>query len=109
MKKFMSLLVLAATAAFTATAANVNISWPANPAAEQIQNYSVFASTNGGPQGLLVTTTNTSIAIPNLTTGQYQFQVRANNIWGPGPASTPVGTPPPATAVVNVSITISAQ
>lgn len=108
MKKFMSLIVLAATVAI-ASAANINISWPANPAAEQIANYSVYSSTNGGPQGLLVTTTNTSIAIPNLPMGNYQFQVRANNVWGAGPASTPVGTPPPPTQVINVSITISAQ
>jgi len=111
MKKLVSLFILAAAAVvtFSASAANVNIAWPANAAAEQIANYSVFASTNGGPQGLLITTTNTSIAVPNLPVGQYQFQVRANNVWGAGPASTPVGTPPPASAVVNVTITISAQ
>lgn len=109
MKKLISLLVLAAAPAITAQSANVNIAWPVNAAIEQIANYSVFASTNGGPQGLLITTTNNSIAVPNLPVGQYQFQVRANNVWGAGPASTPVGTPPPASAVVNVTITISAQ
>lgn len=82
---------------------NTTIAWQPNPAEEQIKNYKVYID-------------NAAIAQPtdptfvtDLTPGQHKIEVSAVNDWGEGPKSDPISTPPSASKVggLNVTVTVS--
>lgn len=69
-------------------ATTLRVTWAANPAAEQVTNYELFQSYNGGAflaigsQGL-----NLQKDIVNPAAGAYSFKVKAHNLVGIGPLS----------------------
>jgi hypothetical protein len=85
----------------------INISWPANPAGDQITSYDVRITHNGTPTIVSVPPSpSPTHTIPNPAPGTYAFAVRANNLAGEGSfgASTNLtsvpSTPPAPTVVV---------
>lgn len=97
MKKYI--LGLALCIPLIAVAADLTVTWPAAPAAEQVTHYEVWMGTNGVPGvggGLVATTPDTNYTFTNITPGQsYSIAVRAVNLAGPGAFSDNVATAPP--------------
>lgn len=75
--------------------ANVQLSWTANDAIEQVTKYNVYQD---GTKVLEVA--SSPALLPNVVPGVRQFQVAPVNLWGEGPKSDPVVTPPAASKVV---------
>ena len=65
----------------------IHLSWPANPAAEQIQKYEVHQSKDGGAYSIVGNPTVNSFDVLNPLPGVYTFKVRAVNLAGTGPFS----------------------
>lgn len=66
----------------------LRVTWPANPASDQVTKYNVFRSVNGSAfslQGVVNAPAN-SIDIPNPS-GSYRFKVQAVNVAGVSPES----------------------
>ena len=84
------------------TTATVVLSWPANPADEQVSSYNVYrdGTVVGSP-------TSPGFTDTGVAPGVHSYEVAAVNIWGEGPHSDPVTTPAPCTKVVNVTINVS--
>jgi len=68
-------------------ATTIKLSWPANPAGEQIQKYEVHQSLNGGAFSIVGNPVVNSLDLPNPLPGVYSFKVRAVNLAGAGPFS----------------------
>jgi hypothetical protein len=90
--------------------ADLTVSWPAAPAADQVTHYEVFMGTNGTPGevgSLVATTTNTTHTFADVTEGNtYSVAVRAVNLAGPGLFSDNVATagPPGKTGAVTLTV-----
>ena len=82
--------------------AKVVLAWPANPPEENVTGYSVFQ--DGTKIG---TVAEPTIEIPNITPGVYAFNVAPINGWGDGPLSDPAMTPPAASKIPSISLTIT--
>ena len=63
----------------------LHVAWPANPAGEQVTNYKVFESADGGPFNFKANTAVPSLDIPNPAPAVYAWKVRAENLVGLGP------------------------
>jgi hypothetical protein len=88
----------------------VRVTWPANPAEEQVSNYRLYQSVNGGSFNFLTDKgTSTQHDILNPSPGVYAFKVEAQNLAGNSPQSDPgssPGTPSkPGTPTVTVIVT----
>lgn len=85
----------------------LRVSWPANPAVEQIIDYELYQSVNGGTFSSLGRLPGTSRDL-SLNAGAYQFKVKAHNAAGAGPESD-IGNGPsvpskPGTPVVETVV-----
>jgi|RhiMetdeSRZDD1v2_1073273.scaffolds.fasta_scaffold5047482_1 hypothetical protein len=71
------------------------LSWPANPAAEQVTKYQVFWSQNGGAfsSAGFATGGATSFEIVSPPPGVHAFKVKALNLAGASPDSPVASTP----------------
>ena len=69
-----------------------SLTWNQNPTTDNVTDYLVQYSTNGGTSWTTVDTasTSTSYTLHNLPPGNYLFQVKAVNIIAQGPASNQV-------------------
>lgn len=92
-------------------ATQIRVQWAANPAADQVLNYELFQSYNGGAYTALgLQGTNLEKVILNPASGTYSFKVKAHNIVGAsalsaagdGPQSVPA-TPEAPIVTVTVS------
>lgn len=85
----------------------LRVSWDPNPATEQILNYELFQSVNGGAFSSLGLNPATSREV-SVGTGVYRFKVKALNVAGAGPESD-IGNGPdvptkPSTPVVETVV-----
>lgn len=99
MKKISALLLLFVLAlVHVVQAADVIISWPANPASDQVKNYYVYQATGQGAFSKIATNgVSTLYTVKNLTPGAYRFYITAANAWGvESTPSSQIGTPPAA-------------
>jgi hypothetical protein len=87
-----------------AQTATVTLSWTPSPAAEQVTKYNVY-----GDGGLLGSPTSPDFVINLVTPGVHSFTVAPVNVWGEGPMSDPVLTPPACSNITNVAISITVQ
>jgi hypothetical protein len=85
--------------------ADVQLNWVPAPTApnENLTGYNVYK--NGAKTGAVApdVTVYTDLAV---TPGIYTYEVVASNIWGEGPKSDPVKSPPAASKVQSVSLTV---
>lgn len=81
--------------------ANVVLTWPANPAEEQVTGYNIFQ--DGNQVG---STAETNFSINDIAPGVHEFTVAPVNVWGQGPLSDAVKTPPACSKIPSVSISI---
>jgi|GEM_PF-3635249 hypothetical protein len=83
--------------------ATVSLSWPANPADENVIAYAVYQD------GALVSSpAGTSVEIPDVVPGAHVFEIAAiNEAWGEGPKSDPGTTPKACTKVGIITIKIT--
>jgi hypothetical protein len=81
--------------------ATVNLTWTASPAEEQVSAYNVYVDT--APFAAVQTPNAT---IPNIGAGAHSFAVAAVNVWGEGPLSDAVMTPPACGKIQNLNIQI---
>jgi len=90
-------------------ATTIHIEWPANPAGEQVFNYKVLESVNGGPFNFKANTPVNSLDIFNPVPAQYAWRVRAENFVGVGPESPVIEGPalPSAPAQGTVVVTVT--
>ena len=72
----------------------LRVSWPANPAVEQVSKYEVFRSLNGSAFASLGQIVGTQLDIPNPSTGIHQYKVKAINVAGSSVESD-IGNGPP--------------
>lgn len=74
-------------------ATTLRVTWPANPANEQVTKYEVFQSKDGGAfisQGLIV---GTMFDVLNPLAGVYSFKIKAWNLAGASPFSPVTSSP----------------
>lgn len=81
----------------------LRVSWAPNPAAEQVIDYELFQSTNGGVFNSLGRAPGVSRDV-SVNAGVYRFKVKAHNVAGASPESE-IGSGPevptkPATPTV---------
>lgn len=81
--------------------ATVTLTWTANDPGEQVTSYRVYQD---GAQALEIPASPAVLA--GVTPGQHTFEVAAMNLWGEGPKSDPLTTPPAASKPV-VTILVS--
>jgi hypothetical protein len=74
-------------------ATTLRVSWPANPADEQVTKYELFQSKDGGPFTSLGLIVGTSKDILNPLTGVYRFKIKAWNLAGSSPESAVASSP----------------
>ena len=90
-------------------ATTIHLAWPANPAGEQVNNYKVYESVNGGPFVFKANTAVPSLDIFNPVPQVYDWRVRAENIVGLGPEGPVMHGPTlptePGQGTVNVTVT----
>jgi hypothetical protein len=103
MKKLIALTVIAIAALLLQTiqpvqAADVQLSWVANPSTDQVQNYFVYQAIGSAGDFTKVATVGTNLAatVPNLTPGIYRFEIKAANAWGVESDPSTILTTPPA-------------
>ena len=84
--------------------ADVVLTWSANPVDEGVSGYVVYK--NGTEVARPSTTTFTD---PNVSPGNYTYEVAAVNGWGDGPKSDSVKTPPPASKPQNLVLVVKVQ
>lgn len=85
MKKLLPLVT--ALIAFPALAADINIQWAPNAAANAVQGYNVRAysgTTTNAPMVFNRQFTSTTAVVTNLVPGTYLIRVNAFNVWGEG-------------------------
>ena len=98
----MKSLVLSLALMFSsAHAAEVMVTWDANPAVENVTEYVMYVD------DAEVSRTGTTSAAVDVDPGAHVFEVSAVNQWGESERSNPVVTPPVASIPVPVSVTIS--
>lgn len=73
----------------------VTLSWPANPAEEQVTNYVVLQSVNGGMETVVGQPTVPTLTLNDVEPGNYVWKVSAQNLAGSSPFS-PAATNPAA-------------
>jgi hypothetical protein len=83
--------------------AKVTLSWPPSPADEQVSHYQV--KMDDAEIGI---STEPTFVKDNVQPGVHNFTVAPVNGWGPGPASDSKLTPPAASKIPSLSITITA-
>lgn len=87
----------------------LHLEWPANPAGEQVTNYKVYESQNGGPFIFKANTPVPNLDIFNPAPAVYNWKVRAENFVGLGPESPVILGPTlptePAQGTVTVTVT----
>lgn len=88
----------------------VRVTWSPNPAEEQVSNYRLFQSVNGGTFNFLTDKgTVTTHDILNPSPGVYAYKVLAQNLAGDSPQSDPGSSPAvpskPGTPTVTVIVT----
>jgi len=90
-------------------ATTIRIEWPANPAGEQVFNYKVFESVNGGPFNFKANVSANALDILNPVPAQYSWRVRAENFVGLSPESPVIEGPglPSAPAQGTVTVTVT--
>ena len=90
-------------------ATTIHIEWPANPAGEQVNNYKVYESVNGGPFNFKANVSVNSLDILNPVPAQYSWRVRAENFVGLGPEGPVIQGPglPSAPAQGTVTVTVT--
>lgn len=85
----------------------LRVSWDPNPPSEQILNYELFQSSNGGTFSSLGLSPATSRDV-SVNPGTYAFKVKAHNVAGAGPesdiANSPAAPSKPSTPVVTTVI-----
>lgn len=81
--------------------ANVVLTWPANPPEEEVTGYNIFE--DGNQVG---STAETNFTVADVPAGLHTFEVAPVNVWGQGPLSDPVKTPPACSKIPSVSISI---
>lgn len=103
------LLAILLAIASSASAATVTLTWDPNPAADQVNKYSVYEETAPGQFTKISDTPSTTITIPNVIVGTHVYRVTASNVWAESQKSDPVSTPPgiPAAPTRLIIITIS--
>lgn len=96
MKKLTALLLLFVLLFAHVQAADVILSWPANPASDQVKNYFVYQATGSGSFAKIATNgVSTTYTVTNLTPGAYRFYITAANAWAvESTPSAQIGTPP---------------
>lgn len=91
-------------------ATTLTVSWPANPASEQVTKYHVRKSVDGGAYVFhgVVNAPATSVDIVDPTPGVYSFKVLAENVAGVSAESDPVTSPglpsKPGTPAITVTV-----
>lgn len=85
----------------------IRLDWPANPAAEAVQKYEVFASRDGGAFSLIGSPTVNTLEILNPLAGVYRYKVRAVNFVGTGPDSAVTDGPGIPSAPGTITVTVS--
>lgn len=103
MKRIIA-LTLTIAAAFLALpqavpvqAADVQLTWVANPPVDQVQNYFVYQATGAGAFTKVATVgTALTATLSNLIPGVYRFQITAANAWGVESAPSAILATPPA-------------
>ena len=85
---------------------SIQLSWPANPAAEFVSLYQVFASKDGGAFSLVGSPVVPALEILNPLPGQYRYKVRAVNFVGNGPDSNVAEGPGLPTAPGDITIVV---
>ena len=81
--------------------ANVVLNWPDSPAEEMVTRYIV--KMDGELAG---ETAEPTFIFPDISPGAHEFTVTPMNIWGPGPESSPVSTPPICSQILGANISI---
>lgn len=87
-------------------ATTIQLSWPANPAGEQIQKYEVHQSKDGEPFSIVGNPVTPSLEILNPLPGVYSFKVRAVNLAGSGPFSNVSASPGLPSAPGDVTVVV---
>ena len=82
--------------------AEVRLTWTPNAPAEAVTAYNVYQDS-----ALVGSPTAAELVIPNVASGAHIYEVAAVNLWGEGPKSDPVSTPPICSKVGGVSISIN--
>lgn len=103
--KLQLLTLILALPLLSATAADVQLAWDANPATQNVTSYHVYERTPTG-NVTVATSTSTNATITSVTQGVHTYVVTASNIWGESAPSNPVSTPGGPSAPVNVRVTI---
>lgn len=85
----------------------LHLSWPANPAGEQVTNYKVYESVDGGPYTFKANTGVPSLDIPNPYPAVYAWKVRAENLVGLGPEGPVIAGPTLPTAPGSGTVTVT--
>jgi len=98
MRNFYALVALALLLPMIAFAADLNITWPAAPASEQVTSYEIWVGTNGTPaaysSNAVATTTGTNYTLADVPEGNvYSVQIKAVNLAGESPLSDAGSTP----------------
>jgi len=90
-------------------ATTLKLEWPANPAGEQVTNYKVYESVNGGPFNFKANTSVPELTILNPPPAVHSWKVRAENFVGLGPESPVILGPtlPTEPAQGTVTVTVS--
>src|SRR3546814_9518520 len=82
MKKLIALISLVVFTVAAVKAADIELSWAANPAEDQVRHYFIYQATGTGTFVKVADAgTNLTHTVTNLTPGVYRFQIRAANIW----------------------------
>lgn len=82
-------------------AARVRLTWDPSPAPELVTGYNVYED------GVLAGNVVVPAFEKDIVPGIYAYTVAPVNVWGEGPLSDPVSTPPLCTKLGNISISIS--
>jgi hypothetical protein len=86
---------------------NINLSWPDNPAEEQVTSYEVEQAYNGGGFVNIGSPGVAAWVITDAPAGTYQFRVRANNLAGVSIWSNEAATPGTPSQPGDITVTVT--
>ena len=105
MKKLLIIAIMA-LGAISLSAADVEITWTANPAAQNIIEYTVYEDV-AGEFVVVDVVDSTASLITNIPAGVHTYVVTATNLLGESPYSAAVSTDIAATATAPQGVTIT--
>lgn len=116
MKRILTLLTIGAFAwigaCSTSQAADLTFEWTANPVEEQVTNYVLYEIVNVDgsdqlQQRSVIAGDATTVTLQDVAPGVHRYVIVAQNVWGDGPLSDEVVTPPAASKVLGFQFTIN--